>query len=74
MSVSENKIEYILAYIPEAKDWKFLCVDDGDEIRVVFDFNTKRGNDFIGTTLINTIYVTRKATQEDIDEAMVENL
>jgi hypothetical protein len=67
--------KYVIAYIPkEEKSWKFLCIDDGKEIKVIYDYNTKRKNDFISTTLYNTMYIVRDATQDDLDEALINKL
>ena len=72
-----TKTRYVLAHLPEfGNEWKFLCVDDGEEIRIVYDYSLKRKKEdkFIGTTVINTLYRIRDATQDDLDEAFINEL
>ena len=64
------------AYIPNEEGyWKFLCIKEKSGlVRVVYDYNCRRKDQFITVELCNEKYIVRDATDEDLDEALINKL
>jgi len=66
--------KYIIAYIEGEENYKFLCVKDNNKITIIYDYISSRKDLYVGCEVENEQYITKPATDEDLDEAFINKI
>jgi len=71
----QYKTKLVVAYHKnDEKNWKFLCLNNGKSITIMHDYNKRRKDQFKDCAVTSDNYIIRDATQDEIDEAMVDRI